>query len=419
MSTCWSRRRFATVCGLSLAVPPLVTHAQAAARPGADHPLASFDREMEAHMQARQIPGGALAVARNGLLLYQRGYGWADRDHQLPVTPASLFRIASVSKPITATGILRLVEAGKLSLSDPVVSRLKPERKPTDPRWEKITIRHLLHHTAGWDREASGDPMFQADRIAKTLGVPCPPGPKNIVHYMLSRPLDFDPGSRHVYSNFGYCVLGRVMESITGQNYETWTRQTLLEPAGVTEMRVGHSLKKGAAPSEVSYYTSRNRKVASIFPQEGEVPPPYGSFCLEAMDAHGGWIATAGSLVKFALALQAGGVRPPLLKPETARLLTDPPAPPVARRPDGSLADSYYGLGWMIRPVGHNQFNLWHNGSLPGTSTLLVSLGNGLTWAALFNQRSEETRLPDGAIDAALHRAARAVTHWPEKPLTL
>jgi N-acyl-D-amino-acid deacylase len=92
-----------------------------------------------------------------------------------------------------------------------------------------------------------------------------------------------------------------------------------------------------------------------------------------------------------------------------------PPPPPASRNPDGALEDTFFGCGWAVRPIGpHGRAHYWHNGSLPGTCTLLVRRADGLSWAALFNQRSEDAKLPDGEIDRALHRAAAAVQEWPK-----
>ena len=147
------------------------------------------------------------------------------------------------------------------------------------------------------------------------------------------------------------------------------------------------------------------------------VPFPYGGFCLEAMDAHGGWLASAVDLARFAAALD-DPAQCPVLKKESLAKMYEPPAAPVSRRDDGTLADSFYACGWSVRPVGKDgRANYWHTGSLPGTATLLVRRWDGLSWAALFNQRSEDAALPDSAIDGALHRAADAVSEWPAEDL--
>src|SRR5206468_5725413 len=140
---------------------------------------------------------------------------------------------------------------------------------------------------------------------------------------------------------------------------------------------------------------------------------PYGGFCLESMDAHGGWIASAVDLARFAAALR-DPQHSPLLKPESLQIMHAPPEPPVSRNSDGSLKDHYYGCGWLARPVGRGVgANYWHTGSLPGTSTLLVRRHDDVSWVILFNQRSDDDKLPDGDIDPALHRAADAVRDWP------
>ena len=207
----------------------------------------AFDREMEAFMQARNIPGGALAVVKDRRLVYARGYGWADREKMIPVQPASLFRIASVSKPITAVAVLKLIEEGRLSLDTRALpllglTPLIASFRDPEPRLRQITIRHLLQHTGGWDRDKSFDPMFRPEQIAQAAHSPSPATAEQIIRYMLSMPLAFDPGTRHAYSNFGYCVLGRVIEKVTGGPYEKFVREKILAPAGITDMRIGATL---------------------------------------------------------------------------------------------------------------------------------------------------------------------------------
>ena len=376
----------------------------------------AFDAEMAAFMEPRGVPGGVLAVAKNRRLVYAKGYGFADRERKLPVTSEALFRIASISKPFTSVAVLQLVEAGRLRLEDRAFALLGFDpAKAVDPRVAQITIEQLLHHTGGWDCDKSGDPMFRAREIARDLHTPTPAAPEAIVRWMYGRRLDFDPGSAFAYSNFGYCVLGRIIEKVTGQSYARWVQEKVLAPAGIRDMRVGASRRAGQVPGEVCYYSAREELARNVFDELPEkVPFPYGGFHLEAMEAHGGWIASVVDLVRFAAALD-DPARSPLLRRETFDLLYAPPAPPVSRKADGALEPSYYAAGWNVRPVGkEGRANYWHNGSLPGTSTLLVRRHDGLSWAVCFNQRSEDKTLPDGAIDAALHRAAGRVGTWPE-----
>jgi N-acyl-D-amino-acid deacylase len=405
-------------------------------RPGANPansartaPLPSFDREVEQFMRARGTPGGALAVVRDGRLVYARGYGFADRERSEPVRADSLFRLASVSKPITALAIMKLFESGRLDPEARVMEVLElpawvlPGDHP-DPRWQKITLRHLLHHTAGWDRDKSFDPMFRPEITARTVGVPPPAGPQAIIKYMLGQPLDFDPGARYAYSNFGYCLLGRVIERLSGLSYDEYVKRIILAPLGITHMRLGASLDGRRADREVRYYTTDGKRGRSVFPsapeessEAAQVPVPYGGFYLEAMDSHGGWLASVLDLARLTIALDDPQASP-LLKPATFATLYERPDAPVWRQPDGSPTDYYYACGWLVRPVGAvGKANYWHNGSLPGTYTLWVRRWDKLSWIALFNQRSENPKLPDGELDPALHRAASAVTVWPAADL--
>lgn len=383
-----------------------------------------FDREIEAFMKPRNVPGGALAVVKDGKLIYARGYRWADKENKLPVEPTSLFRIASLSKPFTAVALMKLVEQGKLQLDDKAFDfiDLKPHlaagAKP-DPRLHQITIRECLHHTGGWNRDQSFDPMFRSIDFARELGQEPPATAQMVIRCMLGVPLDFDPGQRYAYSNFGYCVLGRVIEKVSEQNYEQFVKESVLAPIGVKRMRVGRTLDGLQAPGEVRYYTPGDRTVRTVFAsQPGKVPVPYGGFDLEAMDAHGGWIASAVDLARFAAALD-DPAKSSLLKPNILEQLYEPPAPPVSRMKSGELDDAFYGLGWSVRPIKNHpgKANYWHTGSLPGTNTLLVRRWDGLSWAVLFNQRSNDPKLPDIEIDPAMHRAANAVEEWPTEDL--
>jgi N-acyl-D-amino-acid deacylase len=418
MNHSYTRRQFLARAGALGAVAASVRAHPACA--AAKLPMAdAFDREIEQFMSARKVPGGALAVVKDRRLVYTHAYGWADRDKKTPVKADSLFRIASISKPFTATAILKLVETKGLDLEAPVTDFLpfKPvlaDGKAPDPRWKRVTLRHCLHHTGGWDRDASGDPMFRSLETARAVGVAAPANAQAIIRYMLGQPLDFDPGARYAYSNFGYCLLGRVIEKVGGRPYEQFVREEVLAPMGIRGMRLGASLESGRAEGEVRYYTPDDREGPSVFPGlPAKVPEPYGTFCLEALDSHGGWLASAPDLARFAAVLDAPGDST-CLKPDTRQVLYEPPAPPVSRNPDGSLAGHFYGCGWSVRPAGkEGRANYSHNGSLPGTFTLLSRWSDGLSWAVLFNQRSESSRLPDMAIDSALRHAADAVEQWP------
>ncbi len=381
--------------------------------------LKSFDDQMVAFMRARSIPGGALAVSRNGKLVLATGYGWADSEAGEKVEPESLFRIASVSNPITAVALLHQLQDSTLSvtLDTPILDvlhyrpHLAPGAQP-DPRLAQVTVRQVLQHTAGWDPGKSFDPMFRPLTIAQAMGEAPPAGPDAIIPYMLGLPLDHDPGSTFAYSNFGYCVLGRLIERLAGRPYEQYVQEEILAPLGIHRMRIGRTLAELRAPGEVRYYDPGTGETV-MTPEADRAPACYGTFYLEARDAHGGWLASAADLVRFACAFDDPS-RCPLLSPEMVAAMFARPQGSAGYEPDGKPRAAYYACGWLVRPTSDGKANHWHNGSLPGTSTLLVRRHDGLNWAALFSQRTDPSGLSYGDIDPALHRAADAVTEWPE-----
>ncbi len=400
-----------------------------------DPALLSFDRLMTAFLDAHEVPGAALAVTKGGRLVLARGYGWADLETKDRVEPGSLFRIASLSKPITAVTVLRLVEEGRLSLASraldvleesplpghagPANGNLAALPAPADPRFRDITILHLLQHTAGFDRDRSFDPMFRSVEIARALEVEPPARPEHVIRYMLGQRLDFAPGDRFAYSNFGYCLLGRVIEKVSGKNYESHVREDVLAPLGIRRPRSGRSLKEGRAPGEVAYHAKGDATGPAVMGAVGiPVPWQYGGWCLESMDAHGGWIASAVDLARFAAALDSSA-RSRILSPRSLEVLFARPAGRAGHEENGSPSPAFYACGWMVRPTpGDGRANEWHTGGFDGTSTLLVRRHDGVGWVVLFNARSgKDGRDLSRIIDPLLHEAANAVERWPEGDL--
>jgi N-acyl-D-amino-acid deacylase len=390
-------------------------------RTGPEDPdLAGFDIMMNRFMLDNEVPGAAVAVARDGWLVYSRGFGYADPTAKTLVMPRARFRIASISKPITAVAILRLVEMGKLKLDDhafPLLQLDPPAGSEPDPRLKEITIRQLLQHTAGFDRAQSFDPMFRPIVIAKRLNTAPPAGPEQVIRYMLGHKLDFNPGSRYAYSNFGYCVLGRVIEKVSGESYGMFVREQVLKPVHMTDTQLGKTLERAA--NEVTYVDRRGRTGRAVVgPEPGkQVPLPYGTWYLEAMDAHGGWISSAPDLVRFAAAFSVPD-RCPVLKADSVRTMFARPDVRAGRDKNGQPGDSYYGCGWNVRMAENGRTTTWHNGALDGTATLLVRRADGLCWAVLFNVRDN----PRGEylsklIDPLMHQAADRIQRWPSRDL--
>jgi CubicO group peptidase (beta-lactamase class C family) len=372
-----------------------------------------FDELMTSFLAEHQLPGAALAVGRGGRVVYQRGFGYADAETQRVVQPADLFRIASLSKPITAVAILQLVERGKLSLDDEAFGLLGHE-KTRDPRMQRITVRQLLQHTGGFDREASFDPMFRSVEIAAALGRQAPATSRDVIESMLDRPLDFDPGERYAYSNFGYCVLGRIVEKVTGRDYDAHVAREVFRPLGIRGACIGRTRLEGRRRNEVRYRAEGFGKSVFAADLGDPLPRPYGAWHLEAMDAHGGWIASAPDLVRFASDLD-DPARSKLLSAASIETMFARPAGRAGLDDEGRPKVPHYGCGWMVRPAGQGGRNTWHTGSLDGTSTLLVRRHDGLTWAVLFNTRDTPAgERVSAAIDPLLHAAADAIRAWPE-----
>lgn len=423
-----SRRSFlasAALAGAGAACPrpSLLEGAEIPVTGTADPNLAPFDKLLTSFLTEHKLPGAAVAVTKGGKLVYARGFGTADADKKVPVAPDAPFRIASVSKPVTAVAVLMLAARGKLKLDEPVRKYVTLKPAPAggvefDKRWDKVTVRQCLQHTGGWDRDRKGgfDPVAAPDRITRALKLDGPPTPDDIVRYMLGKPLDFDPGARAAYSNLGYLVLGRVIEAATGQKYGPWVRQNVFAPVKALAPALARALPEDRPKAEVPYFDSKGRKGPCLYPPRAgqRVPLPDGAQNVEAFEAHGGWVASAVDLVRFASAFDAGRKSP---------LLSDDAIAEMWARPDGATGfgadnkplDVYYGCGWNVRPVGDTGgVNAWHDGMIPGTSALLVRRGDGLNWAVLFNtDASADGKYPSVLIDGPMHDAAGAVSKWP------
>jgi N-acyl-D-amino-acid deacylase len=234
---------------------------------------------------------------------------------------------------------------------------------------------------------------------------------------MLGKPLDFDPGERYAYSNYGYCLLGRVIEKLTGQGYEAYVRENVLAPVGVTEMRIGATRLEDRQPNEVRYYDSHLGD--SVFAEDlGQpVSHPYGAWHLEAMDSHGAWVASATDLVKFASAFDSTE-NSPLLSQESIRAMFERPDGLAGYNTNGVPKERFYGLGWSIVTQEDGGFTTSHGGSLPGTNTLLMRRPDGRNFAILFNTRhTAHTSRIVNAVLPQLTEAINAIEDWSKHGL--
>ena len=355
----------------------------------------AVDTKMREILHKLDIPGASITVAKHGRILYQRGFGWADRAAGQAVQPQTLFRIASVSKAMTAVGVLRAFEAelpaaldrpvfgaGGL-LSGPRYAQVK------DPRVLRVTLRDLLQHTGGWDSNVY-EPQYDLVTIARAMNVPAPARAADIIEYMLKhRELQFEPGTRFIYSNFGYNVLGRVLEERTGLPYAEAMRRLVFVPAGVTTAVIGGDQLAQRLPGETIYYDDPRWPDVPSQTGIGSGPTSYNGFHLQAMDSHGGWVTTSADMVRFADAVDGRAGVAALLTPATVRLATtrDPKVP-----------DIIFGLGLELSDAGWS-----HNGALTtGTHSKLECLDNGLTWAVVYNSLPADPELGIDGLKATI-----------------
>jgi CubicO group peptidase (beta-lactamase class C family) len=326
-------------------------------------------------MDEFRVPGLSMAIARHGQFVYREAFGIADQAKDEKATTSHLFRIASVTKPITAVAIFSLVEKGSLQLGDLIFGHegvLQFDYGKSYPALvQKITLEHLLTHTGGgWGNDRNDPMMF--DQAMET---------GDLIKWTLQNvPLQNEPGKNYAYSNFGYCILGRVLEKITGQSYADFVCQDVLAKCDVTDMRIASNTLPERLPGEVVYYG-----------QNGDDPYRWN---IRRMDSHGGWLGTPSDLVRFAMHVDGFSTTPNILAKKTIEVMTTP-----------SPVFTHYAKGWCV----NNEPNWWHGGTLPGTCTILVRTGTGLCWAAFANTH---TRGMDEALDRLMWNVVKTVPAW-------
>jgi CubicO group peptidase (beta-lactamase class C family) len=339
---------------------------------------AAMQEVASAFMRAYTVPALQIAIAHEGEFVYSEAFGLADRERREEATPAHRFRIASISKPITSAAVFTLIERGDLRLDTRVFGKggvlayLDISGSPARDWIEEITVEQLLTHTSGgWSNEKD-DPMFERPELSQI----------ELIRWTLqSHALLQPPGTAYAYSNFGYCVLGRIIEAVTRQPYASYVQEAVLRPAGVLEMSLAENTLGERQVREVRYYAP-----PGVDPYRANV---------RRMDSHGGWIASACDLVMFAN--HATGLAPAaVLQPASITEMTT-----------ASRANPRYAKGWEVNSAG----NWWHNGSLNGTTTILVRTATRFCWAALANTRPADGTI-NRDIDNLVWNMARMVRGW-------
>jgi CubicO group peptidase (beta-lactamase class C family) len=309
---------------------------------------------MKTFMQKHGIRAGTLAIAKNGAMKVSTGYTWAEPGYTT-TQPDSLMRLASVSKAFACAAIQAIVTDHRFSLNTKVfpylgINTVALASQSKDARVDDITVKHLVDHTGGWVRSVSGlDPVFAGRSFALDLGLPGHVSKMDVAKYMYGEPLQYDPGDDTTYdagkrySNFGYLLLGLVVEKKTGMSFINYVKQRVLAPLGVDgKVFAGATLRSGKRADELSYDAPSVGYSAWDPYSDAFVPSAYGTFLIAEMDSGGGLIASAPAVCTFI------------------------------------NQNAVWGMGGRMPGAARS-------GGMAGTASLAVSRGDGIDWAYIFN----------------------------------
>lgn len=349
--------------------------------------IAAIDDDMVAFMARFNVPGASIAISRHGKLVYAKGYGVADRESGDKVDTASLFRIASLSKFITSVGIMTLIDKGKLSMNDKVfgpgaILGTEYGTQPYPQYITDITLKNMLQHEIGGWNNSSGDPAFQQT----SLGI------EALISWTIdNRPLSAKPGTKLDYSNIGYLILGRIIEKVSGQPYDTFIKNEVLAKVGVKNMKIAGGALEDRQPNEVKYYG-----------QNGMNPYGYAPGVIPRLDACGGWIASAIDYLRIMVHADGFTSVPDILSPSTITLMSTP------------STNSVYACGIRISKISKNW---WHGGGISGTRTWMVRASNGFAWTIFFNTWTTDEGFDDAVDELIWPAVNNSATQWPDVDL--
>ena len=333
--------------------------------------LPAMDAVVDSFMNVWSLRGVSLSVMRNDSLVYSRGYGRADGAR--PMTPGTLLRMASVSKLLTAVGIMKLQERGRLVLDTPVFGPFGIldgyDEYISDDNYYLITVEHLLRHQAGFSQQG-GDPMFNTARMMREMRLSKAPTPEQLTRHLLRRPLAYLPGTSQEYSNFGYLLLSMIIEKVTGEPYEAWMQREVLAPAGCTDFHIGNNYYENRFPGETRYYMHKEARPSNAFDGRGQVERCYGANDIRGLSGAGAWIGSTPELARFIASID--GI------PDIGDQLSAFSVYQMTQR----LSDEIYSLGW----VDCTDDGEWtRTGSFSGTSALVKTFPDGETWILISN----------------------------------
>lgn len=336
--------------------------------------LKGLDRKMNAYLRRWQIKGASLAITRNDSLVYAKGYGWADEEKGELMQPGHILRMASVSKLVTATGIMVLQDRGLLSIKDTVFgpygilcdSLFNSVIK--DRNHHKITVEHLLRHQGGFYR----DPLFSSRDVKHQMQLDCPPCKEDFYRLVLSRRLRFQPGSWQKYSNFGYLLLSEIIEKVSGKPYEQFIREDVLAPAGCYDMHIAGNYYEDKYPNEVRYYTHEgDGKFIEDYSDNGQmVERCYGGNNVPLLSGAGAWCGSPAEIARLVAAIDGSPEVPDIISSKSFEQMIE------------YFDKETFSLGWNDTTPEKG----WsRTGTLSGTSALVKRFPDGECWILITN----------------------------------
>lgn len=361
-----------------------------------------FDSSILRFMRYWGIKGGSFALMRNDSLLYAKGYGYSSIEDSTLCEVKNIFRVASVSKLITAVAIMHLHETGQLSTQDYVFGEdgILSDSLFLDIRDKnirKINVEHLLRHTSGFSNP-HGDAAFNMELVAKFLDKPLPLSMDDMVMYATKIKLRAQPGGRYNYSNLGYIILSKVIEKVTGIPYETYIQDSILAPMGCYDMHLANNYTEGFRVNEVDYYEVKEAEPVPAFDgSDTLVMKSLGGNDVHGLYGAGGWLASPVELMQIVSAINKCPIREDFLTPESIDFMT--PADKNAKP-----------AGWA-----QTNSNTWlRTGSMAGTSALIKVQKNGYSWVFISNSSSWNGPGLARQMNREISNALKRVKKWPE-----
>ena len=338
--------------------------------------LHARDSIMQCYLKRWEIHGAQLAISRHDSLLYARGFGYADKDRQIPMEPSYIMRMASVSKLVTATGIMKLRDMGKIRLSDKVfgpkgiLNATIYVNSIRDKRYFDITVEQLLRHKAGFTNYA-GDAIFSTRYIMQQNHLTTPPDHRTLLRIVLRRHLGYTPGTAQRYCNIGYTLLSLIIEKRTGMSYENFMQRYVLNPAGCYDFHIAGNYLKDRRKNETVYYMHSSSVPVPEFNNSGRmVVRCYGENDITTALGAGAWVASAAELCRLVASIDGDRIVPDVISPQAVKLMTQ------------EMPDHQFSLGWNFTPRNRPWIR---TGSLVGTSALVLRYPDGECWVFITN----------------------------------